>query len=138
MMDLILVTGDVVTFTPIFGPRIVTVLAPVTISGSSRVTICGKPVCIEGDEKNVAAPATYLIPGYNPGTGIVKIKRLAPNQIAPRCLAGKKILLKGMQFIAEFTPQGPATQIGSGSPDAMTATPGMGMFTPTQMIGWAG
>lgn len=131
MTDIILIDGDKVNFDSLFAPAVVKVQAG-NISASGPPTLGGKKVCVEGDEGSVSvAGCDYVSPPFAiPGKGTMKIKKLAPDQLAVKTTAGgKKVLLKGMKFIAEFkvdkpaefqTPSGPQTDpmpqyVGTGS-----------------------
>lgn len=135
MADIILIDGDTVNFDSLFPPATVTV-QPGKISASSAPTLGGKKFCVEGDEGSVSvANCQYMSgPFVTPGMGTLKIAQLAPNQIAVKTTAGgKKVLLKGAKFIAEFkvdkpaelqTPSGPQT-------DPMPQYAGTGSFEST-------
>ncbi|KAG0187717.1 hypothetical protein DFQ28_005937 [Apophysomyces sp. BC1034] len=117
---------------PMFGPRQVTVSGPAMIRGSGQATVSGHRICVLGDEKKVQVQARYTTPAYPiPGSGLITIMQLLPNQQAPRCTTGAAIILKGQQFIARFTPTQPAQHPQNG-PDAMAPTPGKGRFITTQ------
>lgn len=137
MEDFILIDGDQVIFLPTFGAATV-VPQPGKLKGSGPATLKGKPVCVDGDEKNVAvAGCVYITPQYCiPGTGTLKIDSLASDQKAAKTnTGGKAILLKGKMFNAKFEVQSPAQQPppgpGAPIPDAMTQYSGHGMFVTT-------
>lgn len=136
MSDFILIDGDQAQFMPSFGAAVVMV-QPGQLQGSGPATLNGKPVCIDGDEKNVSVPGcTYMTPQYSiPGTGTLKIESLASDQKAEKTLSGDKpVLLKGSTFTATFEVQSPAQQPTPGGPPIPDATPqysGSGMFITT-------
>lgn len=135
MADLILKDGDLATFLPNFGNALVTV-RPGPISASSKSSIGGSPMAVDGDEGSVeVAGCMYLAPPYViPGTGTIKIKRLASDHLAKKyTVENKKVLLKGGQFDAEFQVQNPAQQPSPSGPvpDATPNYSGKGMFITT-------
>ena len=138
MSDLVIVDGDTVNFLPSFGAAIV-VPIPTTIKGTaSKTDVTGKKTCLEGDEKDVQSAGCMYIAGANviPGTGTLKIDKLASDQLTEKTKAeGKKIILHGTQFDAVFEVQSPAQQPappGPPVPDANTKySGGKGMFIPS-------
>jgi len=137
MADYILIDGDTVNFNPAFAIATV-VVQPGTLSGSGKSSLGGKPVCIDGDEKNVSvAGCAYTTAVHTiPGTGTMKIDTLAGDQKASKTnSAGKPVLLKGSLFMAKFEVQSPAKQPppgpGSPIPDSTTQYPGNGTFQTT-------
>lgn len=137
MSDHILIDGDMVQFLPSFGAATV-VVRPGTIRGSGPSTFKGKKVCVEGDEDSVQVQGCMYISGAFsiPGTGTLKIDRLASNQQAGHTRSGgKKMLLKGATFQAKFEVQSPAQQptpSGSTVPDPMNQyMGGQGQFITT-------
>ncbi|WP_017303714.1 hypothetical protein [Spirulina subsalsa] len=135
MSDFILTTGDLAMFNPTFGPAIVTV-RPGNLSGTGKMKINQKLVCIDGDEKTVIVPGCpYMTPVYNiPGVGILSIASLAPNQKALRVKSNHKpVLLKGGTFNAKFQVLVPAQQPTPGGPvpDATPQYAGTGSFVTT-------
>lgn len=136
-MDYILLDGDIAQFLPSFGAATV-VPRPGTLQGSGPSKCNGKPVCVEGDEDRLQVPGCMYISGAFsiPGTGTLKIDRLASNQVAQHTKSGgKKMLLKGATFQAKFEVQSPAQQPnpnGSPIPDPMTQyNGGQGQFITT-------
>ena len=143
MSDFILIDGDIVNFNPAFGIATV-VVQPGTLVGNGEATLGGKPVCIEGDEKDVSvAGCAYTAGPYSiPGTGTMKIDALGGDQTASKTnSAGKPVLLKGSLFTAKFEVQSPAKQPppgpGSPIPDSTTSYPGNGTFQTTNTK-WTG
>lgn len=139
MPDFILIDGDKALFLPNFGAAVV-VVQPGTLMGSGPATLNGKMLCVDGDEKQVEVPGcAYITPQYSiPGTGTLKIDRLASNQKAQKTsTGGKKVLLKGGSFIAKFEVQSPAKQPppgpGSPIPDPTPQYPGGGSFVTTNI-----
>jgi Contractile injection system spike tip protein len=134
-MDYILLDGDIAQFLPSFGAATV-VVKPGTLQGSGGSTFNGKKVCVAGDEDSVQVQGCmYLSGSFSiPGTGTLKIDRLASNQTAQHTQSGgKKMLLKGTMFQAKFEVQSPAQQPnpgGSPVPDPMNQyMGGQGQFT---------
>jgi hypothetical protein len=110
MADLVLLDGDIVMFDAMFAPASV-VVQPGKMAAKGKATCNGKKICIDGDEKSVSVPGCiYTTPVFTiPGTGTLKIANLAPNQKAMKSSdSGKKILIKGAKFIAQFEVQTPA------------------------------
>src|SRR5262245_770137 len=102
MADYVLVDGDQVLFQPIFGPATVVVQpGKLRASGPSVET---KRVCVEGDERGVAvAGCQYVTPTHViPGVGTLKIQRLAADQVGQTRYDGRRVLLRGMSFVASF------------------------------------
>ena len=139
MADFILVTGDAVMFNPAFGPATI-VPVPGVLTGTGRSNVGGKPVCVDGDEKNVmVAGVTYMSPAYPiPGVGMLKIDALGGDQKAQKTKSGgKPVLLKGSTFTAKLQVMTPAQQPPPGpgppTPDAMTEYSGTGMFITTNV-----
>ena len=132
-MDYILLDGDTALFLPNFGAAIV-VPRPGTLQGSGPSKYNGKPVCVEGDEDQLQVPGCMYVSGAFsvPGTGTLKIDRLASNQVAQHTKSGgKKMLLKGGTFQAKFEVQSPAMD-SNGVPDPMNRYPGgSGQFITT-------
>ena len=139
MTDFILIDGDKANFLPNFGPAVV-VVKPGDLKGSGPMTLKGKKVCVDGDEKKVSVPGCmYMTPQYAiPGTGTLKISALAGNQKAKKTKTGSKaVLLKGSNFTAKFEVQNPAKQPAPPGPPIPDATPqysGNGMFITTNTI----
>ena len=136
MPDFILIEGDKANFLPNFGAAIV-VVKPGDLKGSGPMTLKGKNVCVDGDEKKVSVPGCMYMAGpYSiPGTGTLKIASLAGNQKAKHTKSGgKEVLLKGGNFTAKFEVQNPAKQPAPPGPPIPDATPqysGNGMFITT-------
>lgn len=113
MSDFILLDGDSVQFMPAFGAALVTPL-PGSLQGSGPANGKGRHCCVEGDERNVAVrDCVYMTPQYAiPGSGTLKIERLAADQTARTTrTGGKALLLKGSSFTAVFEVQRPAQQV---------------------------
>lgn len=140
MGNYILIDGDQANFIPAFTPAIV-VTKPGKLAGSGPATLNGKKLCVDGDESKVEVPGCmYTTPQYSiPGTGTLKIAKLAANQKAKKTqTGGKLVLLKGLLFTAKFEVQSPAKQPppgpGSPIPDPTTQYSGQGMFITTNML----
>lgn len=109
-LDKILLNGDMATFDPKFGAATVAV-RPDPILGHGPAMVKGKLICVEGDEKTVVvAGCTYITANHTiPGVGIITIKKLNANQLAKKAkTGGKKIMLLGGDYEAEFTVLAPA------------------------------
>lgn len=137
MADLVLLDGDIVNFDALFAPANV-IVQPGKLSAKGKMTFNGKKICIDGDEKAVSVPGcAYTTPVFSiPGTGTLKITNLAPNQKAIKSSdSGKKILLKGAKFIAQFEVQAPAQfqppTPASPQPDPVKKYIGTGSFQTT-------
>ncbi|WP_298310723.1 hypothetical protein [uncultured Aquimarina sp.] len=132
-LDSIITDGDEVKFIPVFGSAIVSV-QPGKIKASGKTTIKGKKVCIEGDEKKVeVANCSYIMPPFViPGSGTLKIKQLAPDQLTQKTKSGNKnIILKGKFFVAVFEVKSPAKQPPpANTPDPLPMHIGQGMLIP--------
>lgn len=140
MGNYILIDGDQANFIPAFTPAVV-VTKPGKLAGSGPATLNGKKLCVDGDESKVEVPGCmYTTPVYSiPGTGTLKIAKLAANQKAKKTqTGGKLVLLKGLLFTAKFEVQSPAKQPppgpGSPIPDPTTQYSGQGMFITTNML----
>lgn len=122
------VDGTMVTFLPNFPPAITTPIPTTIKSSAKKVKVCGKPVCLKGDEKSVKSMGVMYLapPGYPiPGMGTLKVFKLAPDQLTKKTKAeGKPLILKGMFFDAVFEVMMPAMQLPppamGGAPDSMT------------------
>lgn len=138
MADFILTTGDTVLFNPSFGAAIVTPI-PGTLVGTGRSTVGGKPVCVEGDEKQVVVPGVvYMSPAYPiPGVGVLKIDALAADQKGRETRSGgKPVLLKGGSFTAKLQVVTPAQQPkppAPPTPDTTAEYAGTGVFVTTNL-----
>jgi hypothetical protein len=132
-MDYLLLDGDTAQFLPSFGPAIVEV-RPGALQGSGPAKCNGKPVCVEGDEVRLEVPDCAYTSGLfsTAGMGTLKIAGLASNQVAQHSKSGgKKMLLKGTTFQAEFEVTISATD-SNGVPDSMNQYPGgSGQFITT-------
>jgi hypothetical protein len=136
MADLVLLDGDLALFMPSFGAAVV-VVQPGQLKGSGPCTRGGVKVCVEGDEGSVAVQGcSYMTPQYCiPGTGTLKVKALAADQVAQKTrTGGVALMLVGSQFEAVFEVQSPAQQPQPSGPPVPDATPqyaGKGSFTTT-------
>jgi Contractile injection system spike tip protein len=124
--------GDV---QPNFGPAIV-VVAPGTITGSSRVNIDGAAACVQGDEASVSVPVTYSNPGGGfgvLGAGTLTISALGADQLGQKTSSTQKpLILKGSTFTALLTVQAPASNPTAG-PDPVPMYTGTGQFVTTNV-----
>jgi len=130
-----------VTITP---PAIVPqLMAPVPLVGSSQnLVVGGAPACLEGDElpPAIKVPLTYTAPPFvTPGTGTLQLT-LTPTNKTLMTENGKKILIKGQQFIAKFNVQTPAQQPTPAGPvpDPVAVKPGTAQFITTNVMTTAG
>lgn len=135
MSDYILTTGDQAIFMPNFGQAIVIPL-PGILSGSGKMKINGKIICVDGDEKNVRVlGCPYQTPQYSiPGVGMLTIESLGGDQKAKKTKSGgKPVLLKGSTFKAKFQVMAPAQQPTPTGPipDATPQYSGQGQFITT-------
>jgi hypothetical protein len=140
MSDVVLLDGDQVIFMPAFGEAVV-VVQPGQLRGGGPATYQNKKICVAGDESQVSVPGcAYITPTFSiPGTGTLKILNLAANQKAQKSqTGGKKMLLKGGQFMAKFEVQSPAKMPppgpGAPIPDPKPFYQGQGSFQSTNLF----
>ncbi|WP_461535203.1 hypothetical protein [Spongorhabdus nitratireducens] len=136
MPDIAIITGDQVQFLPAQGAATLMAPALIPINGSGTLTIMGKPICLEGDEKNVQLPIPYIAGPYIiPGMGLLKITALGGDQLSKKALNGKKMILKGSQFDAEMQVTAPAQQPTPTGPvpDGTPKYTGKGQFISTNI-----
>jgi len=124
-------------FDPEFEYRQVAVLDVPMIVGTGTTLLNGMPICVLGDEREVVLNAMYEIPSYSPGQGILTILALSPGQISTIARNGVQIILGGGEFIAQFEPTTPASQIPTGTPDPAVPSLGTGRFLVTQFAAQA-
>ncbi|MEM0999915.1 MAG: hypothetical protein AAGN35_22875 [Bacteroidota bacterium] len=138
-LDTIIIDGDQVIFQSQMGLASV-VVKPGEIAGSGKTTLNGTPVCVSGDEAQVAvAGCDYTTPIHaKPGKGTLKIHALAPDQLAALTASGgKAVIRQGILFDARFEVQVPAQDIkpvaagGAPIPDAAPMYFGKGEFKST-------
>ena len=135
MSDFILLDNDQAIFDATFGDASVTP-EPGTLTASGPANADGKKMCVAGDESTVKVPGcSYSTKKCTiSGAGTLTISSLAGDQktAITKC-GGKALLLKGSQFKAEFSVNGPAQQPSSPNPipDAVTTYTGNGTFTTT-------
>lgn len=138
-MDNYIVMGDQVIFLPNFGQAIVTPIPGVMTSSATKTMVTKKPVCLEGDEKNVVVPGVAYISGnfVTPGVGTLTIQQLGGDQKSMKTkIEGKAPILKGTMFTAKFQVTAPAMQPNPPAPPVPDPVPtytGQGMFVPTDM-----
>jgi hypothetical protein len=142
MSDLVVIDGDLAMFMPSFGAAVV-IVRPGPITGSGPATITGHAACLEGDEDSVSVPGCmYVAPPYViPGSGTLQIDQLSGDQLTQTVAGGgKKLILKGSQFIAKFTVASPAQQpqVSGPVPDATPSYTGNGQFVTTNATVRAG
>lgn len=134
MPDFILIDGDQAMFMPTFGKATV-VVQPGQLTGSGPMTLDGTKVCVDGDEASVEVPGcSYTAGDFAGGTGTLKIKALAGDQVATKTnTGGKAVLLVGSSFTAIFEVQSPAQQPSTAGPvpDSTTSYSGTGNFVTT-------
>ncbi len=121
--------GDQVFFLPIPGTTIIPMLQGV-MKANSKVVFGGKKLCVEGDEKKVVVPCTYMTPAYTiPGTGNLIIEKLAADQLSKKAKMGnKRIIRKGTFFQSKFQAIVKAMNPVSGSPDPVGVYSGQGQL----------
>lgn len=118
-------------------------MAPVPLVGSSQnLVVGGAPACLEGDElpPAIQVPLTYTAPPFvTPGMGTLQLT-LTPTNKTMMTENGKKILIKGQQFIAKFNVQTPAQQPTPAGPvpDPVAVKPGTAQFITTNVMTTAG
>lgn len=138
MEDFVILHGDQVTFMPAFGAAMV-VVRPGVMQGSGKMTLTGKKVCLEGDEKQLSVPGCLYTAGpfSIPGVGTIQISALSPTQLSKKTkLGGKALILKGANLVAKLLVQTPAQQptpTGSPVPDLVPQYAGMGSFITTNV-----
>jgi Contractile injection system spike tip protein len=144
MTGFVLRTGDLLEVT-MPGPAVVPVLlAPLPLTGSStKVTVAGLPLCLQGDELPMALrePLPYTQPPFTvPGTGTLTLTLLPENLTQQTTSGGKPILLGGGAFPAVFTVETPATQPTPAGPvpDPELAKAGTARFVTTNTSVTAG
>ena len=142
MSDLIIIDGDTVMFQPAFGAATLVPPAPMTgtISSSASTTqVTGKGPCLEGDEKNVSVPCSYMAGSFAGGTGNLKIDKLNSDQLtSTTTIEGKKVILKGSTFDAVLEVTKQAQDTSSGSPDGMSKySGGKGSFVASNQVVFA-
>lgn len=130
-IDSIITDGDEVKFLPAFSGAFVSV-KPIKIKASGTTTIKGKKICVEGDEKKVEITnCSYITPPFTiPGSGTLKIKQLASDQLTHKTKSGNKsVILKGKLFTALFEIKSPAKQPPPvNTPDPVPVYIGQGKF----------
>lgn len=141
MSDFIIMDGDQALFIPVFGAAIV-VVKPGKMAATGKTTIKGKKICVLGDETKLEVPGCpYMTPQYLiPGSGTLKIDKLAANQQSKVAKSGGKvIIIKGVMFTAKFEVQSPAkdpSPMASGGapiPDGTASYSGSGNFVTTNI-----
>lgn len=137
-MDTVLLENDLAMFLPTFGIATV-VVRPGTVMASGPMTVNGRKVAVEGDEKKVVVMGCPYTAGpfSIAGVGKLEIDTLVPNQKAIiSSTGGKKMLLVGSQFIAKFSVMTPAQQPQPPKPPQSDPTPmytGQGNFVSTNL-----
>jgi hypothetical protein len=137
-MDNILKTGDQAQFNSPYG-KAATIPPVMTfpLAGSGRASNGQVPICVEGDEKKVMVPCSYVSPPFvTPGAGILTIKALGSDQLSQKTKsAGRKVMLKGTFFDSQLQVTVPATQPTPGGPvpDATPMYSGKGQFITTNV-----
>lgn len=133
-MPALVTDGTKIRFDPMFGHRRVRPLVPAIMRGTGTVHILGRRCCVSGDERAIRIPATYSIPGYTPGSGIIRVRSLGPTNLARDCTQGQRpLILNGGKLVATFTPLVPAIFAApTPVPDIPVPTPGTGQFLTGQ------
>jgi hypothetical protein len=135
MADSILLDGDMVTFNQAFGPAIVLNAQPAKLRATGGDPVYGRKMCVEGDERLVVVPGCAYVAGpfSIPGMGNITILQLNPASVARKTTSlGRKVLLKGLPFIARFQVLAPAMMLmptGEQIPDTCPIYQGSGTFT---------
>lgn len=134
-LDNLIRNGDKAIFDQAFGPALVIVQPGVIKAKSPRNRISkGEEICVVDDISTVKVEnCKYQAGGFlKPGAGTLIIKALAGNQQgAKMTVDGKKVILKGAAFIAEFQVTQPAQMPPpANTPDPMKMYPGTGKFFP--------
>ena len=115
-LDVVIMDGDTVSFSPIPGVNIV--MKPGKMKASGKTTINGKKVCVEGDEKNVVVSCPYNVPPFVNGSGNLTIDKLAANQLSVKSKSGNKsVILKGTAFTSRFQATVKAMNPANGTTD---------------------
>ena len=114
MPGLLLKSTDLISFIPM-GPHVCPVIvAPLPLLGTgTTMTVGGMPVCVEGDEIPVVlkSPLPYISPPYViPGMGLLEVKPPPSSYTVKVKLKGKRIMIVGPPFQAEFKVTVPAMQ----------------------------
>jgi len=137
MGDLIVVTGDRVTFEPTFGNRTLLFIPPVVLTGTGRFMMNGKPGCLISDLTKVVVPGVIYNAGNftAPGIGIIQVVMAGADQIAHKVLSGMSVLIKGSECQATFTPSLGAIDPSTGMQDPTVGvpTPGKGQLMVMQV-----
>lgn len=135
--DIIIMADDTVKFEPTFGVASLSGTLQGTMPASGKTTLNGTKVCVEGDEKNlVVSGCMYKAPPFAhvPGIGVLKIKKLAPDQLTQKTKSGgKPLILQGAKFDAVFEVTTPAQLLAPPAPPQPDAAPsyaGKGEFIP--------
>src|SRR5262245_16101258 len=134
MSDAILLDGDVFEFPAAFLPTATMLAGPPQgkMKASGKATVEGKKVCVKGDEKNVKVEnlAYTAGPFSVPGKGTAELVTLIDQVGLFASSGGKKVLLKGTQFIAKFQVQTPAKLVtpAGETPDPVPQYIGFGRF----------
>lgn len=137
MSHFVIVDGDALQFSTLFGVNTVSPSGSPQIRGSGEASILNKNICIIGDEKNVAIPATYYSTAFPvSGQGTLTIASLAADQQVVFATAKTPIIVVGSQFTATFTPTVPASS--DKGQDQLTPSSGTGRFINSQSFVTAG
>jgi len=131
MGDLVILDGDQALFLPAFGPATVAVQpGRIAATGAATATAAAAKLCVAGDEASVSVPGcSYAMGSFAGGIGTLTIQALAPDQLAAKTQNGKKLILKGAQFVARFAVTKPAEM--PATPPVLDPTPlyvGQGSF----------
>ncbi len=129
MTKLTILDGDQVVFLPIPGTTIIPMLQGV-MKASSKAVFGGRKLCVEGDEKKVVVPCTYLTPAFTiSGTGNLTIEKLAVDQLSQKTKVGNvSIIRKGTFFKSKFQATVRAKNPVSGSDDPVGVYFGQGQL----------
>jgi uncharacterized Zn-binding protein involved in type VI secretion len=140
MADPIVITGDLAVFPTAMG---VAILPPMStaMSGTGKVKIGGKPICVDGDERTISLPVAYTTATHAAaGSGTLTIQSLDAAQKSTRAKSGgKPVLIAKGKFIAQLMVLVPA-QTTSTPPvvDNTVKYVGQGEFQTTNTRGKLG
>ena len=115
MADSILLDGDIVNFKPAFGPALVLGAQPAKLRATGGDPVFGRKMCVEGDERTRPRPGcTYMTPQFSRSRASATSRSSSCTPRAwparPRVI-GRKVLLKGLPFIARFQVPAPAMMV---------------------------
>jgi Contractile injection system spike tip protein len=141
MADKIIVDGDEATFdASTFTGATITVQNGKITASAATTKVGTKAPCLEGDESSVSVGnCSYVASIFTttPGSGTLTIKKLNGDQLTQTTMIeGKKVILKGSTYDAEFKVDSKAKLItNAGTQEDQTPTySGKGSFTASNTI----